>query len=140
MTEYEGMDMRHQMRRESDQTVSVEVDGLSNGARKLAIMMIRITSSVLVTLLIGFPVTWWRTATWVTKTESMIEAQSSATARTDSLIVAHITADDQRTYVLMNAIAEIDLTTTDIVANQRALRRDMDRVDSVIETIRNGDQ
>lgn len=139
MSEYDGMEMRHQMRRESDKTVSVEVDGISNGARKLAVWMIRITGSVLVTLLVGFPVTWWRTSGWVTKTESLIEAQALSSSRTDSLIVSHITADDARTYVLMQAIGELDKTTTDIVANQRALRRDMSRHETTIETLRNGE-
>lgn len=141
---YDGMEHRHNIRRQSDMTQNVEVVHVSNGAAKLLKWALGVGTAILVATVIGFLGTWWGAARWVERIENTVAATKddiqhnaddiralrTETADQDAQLAATISG-------IANSLRETSETAMVVAAEQKALRRDYDEMRTDLRDIRN---
>jgi hypothetical protein len=154
MSDYSGPERRAPRRRAGDNIQKVELEHLSNGAKWRVDFALKISTGILITLICGFPVTWWGVSQWVAETRNLIQ-QNSQTVQMigDELLkmdmrheekLADLKIDsrdhDDDLVEAINATSEAlqatSETVREIAAEQRALRRDVTELRGDVRSIR----
>jgi hypothetical protein len=144
MEKYDGTEHRQRIRRESDVAQNVNLEHVSDGAAKFLQWCIRIGTGILLALLIGFPITWWRAGQWTRTIESAIISNGTSIKHNadDITLLRQDTADQDAALAgtlaaTGDAVRETSETMREVVVEQRASRRDIEQLRTDVRDLRN---